>query len=320
MKYNLVSNGDYSNITVFCEGEMYVADTAHPNFKKIVLAAVASDDSVVDMFDQEKAVAQKFEKLSERVSIAGGKVFFDGDEVNDALTNQIVRFMEEGVENWKPLVNFFENVASNPNEHSRIQLFEWLNRHKFTITSEGNILGYKAVHTDTTDGETVVYKSSSSGTALVNGVAQSGQIKQSLGDMVEMPRSNVQHDPAQGCHTGLHFGTWSYARSFLGESGTVVAVVVNPRDIVSVPTDCDAQKVRTCRYVLSEVVDGPTVSAWAGRSPSAAEEDVCSDCGSDNLCCSDQYCDDCWPDQHRGCEDCGNEVDDGEFLCESCDQ
>lgn len=293
MKYNLISNGDHSNITVFVDDEMYVADSTHPNFQGIIAKVVEGDESVVELFDVAKTVATRFENVSERVSVANGRVYFDGDEVNNSLTQQIIRFMDEGVENWKPLVKFYEHVAANPNGHSREQLFEWLSRRNFTITDDGHILAYKAVYAN----EDGTFRSSSSGTAVVNGVSQSGQIVQALGDVVEMPRSAVQHDPSVGCHTGLHVGSWDYASTFLGDSGTLLAVKVNPRDIVSVPTDCDAAKVRTCRYTLSHVVREPIASAVWEEDYAAwdedDDEDVCMECGHYGLCCSTELCDGC---------------------------
>lgn len=35
----------------------------------------------------------------------------------------------------------------------------------------------------------------------------------------------------------------------------MLEVVINPRDVVSVPHDCSAQKLRTCRYVVTGVTD-----------------------------------------------------------------
>lgn len=68
-----------------------------------------------------------------------------------------------------------------------------------------------------------------------------------------MPRSQVTADSGIGCSAGLHVGTWDYAVTFLGHDTPVLAVLVSPRDVVSVPTDCDAQKMRVCRYqVLRE--------------------------------------------------------------------
>jgi hypothetical protein len=79
-----------------------------------------------------------------------------------------------------------------------------------------------------------------------------------------MPRSDVQHDPARSCHTGLHVGTYEYAHSYA--DAALLTVLVNPRDVVSVPTACGATKMRVCRYVVSD--DQPT----APQESAAVEE------------------------------------------------
>src|SRR5438270_13314737 len=103
MKYNLVNNDGFSNITVFIDGELLAANSNHPNFKNILAGVLNDDESVVDLFDVTKQLAVKFERLSERVSVNNGRVFFDGDEVNNELTRQILRFLEEDVEDWNSL-------------------------------------------------------------------------------------------------------------------------------------------------------------------------------------------------------------------------
>ena len=141
-------------------------------------------------------------------------------------------------------MNFYENILSNPNEHSREQLYGWLANYKsFTITYDGYIVGYKGVKTDA-DGNRW---STSSGKAIVDGEEVTGYIPNEDFSTVEMPRSEVQHNPRSGCSTGLHVGTHNYAR---GYGNTLIEVHVNPRDVVSVPTDCSSQKMRVCRYVI----------------------------------------------------------------------
>jgi hypothetical protein len=250
LQYTLVGNEDGSNIVVFVPGgQPQVAHESHPNFDKIIEGARAGDESVVDLFDVAATAAQRFQRLSERVTTANGRLYLDGEEVNNTLTTQVLRFMDED-EDFMPLIRFFENVQANPNEHSREQLFEWLDRRDFTITQDGMIVGYKGV-AKTEDG----FESISSGTAIVDGEVKKGRIPNHIGAIIEMPRSEVQHDPEVGCHVGLHVGTYEYASGFA--RGALLEVHVNPRDVVSVPTDCDAQKMRTCRYVVVNTIDAP---------------------------------------------------------------
>lgn len=259
IQYSIVSSGDDSFVTAFIPGEpapLVAAKSGHPNFDAIIAALVtneADNEELVDLFDVSRAVAAKFENLSDRVQVGNGRVLFDGAEIDNSLTKQIVRFLEEDVDDFQPLVNFMEKVMDNPQEHSREQLFDWLDHHEFTITNSGDIVGYKGVASDGNGS----YRSISSGseTVYVNGEPNTGQIPNPVGAVVNMDRGLVQHDPSVGCHRGLHVGTYDYAQSF--SRGTVLEVHVNPRDVVSVPTDCSWAKVRTCRYKVVDVIDAP---------------------------------------------------------------
>ncbi len=235
-------------ITVVIDGEPHCASNEHPNFNEIVKRASEGDVSVVDLFDVSNTIAKKFEPLSERVSVSDGIVYFDGEPIHSVLNTQIVEFMKAGLD-FMPLVNFYEKLEQNPNPDSRQQLYAWLDAHKFTITPNGDLLGYKGVKKNA-DGN---YVSVNHGKAIVNGQEVRGAIPNNPGDVVTMPRSEVQFDPGVGCSTGLHVGTWNYASDWA--QGAVLEVAVNPRDVVSVPHDCSAQKLRTCRYVVTGVTE-----------------------------------------------------------------
>lgn len=255
MKYNLIQieDGGEANLTVVHDGEMYVATNTHPNFARIVAGVTSGDESVVSLFDVQKTAQKRFDRLSERVTIASGKVYLDGEEVDNALTQQVVNFVDAGVEDFKPLVNFFEKIETNPNDHSRVQLYRWLADRNITITDEGNFIAYKGVNAMPDNDGGMEYYSISRGKAVSDGVSYDGEIPNPIGAIVEMPRGEVQHDPSVGCHKGLHAGTWSYASNFA--RGAVLTVEINPRDVVSVPTDCQDQKIRVCRYKVLDVTD-----------------------------------------------------------------
>lgn len=281
MKYNLVQVEDSgeANLTVVHDGEMYVATDSHPNFQRIVAGVISGDESVVELFDVQKTAQKRFDRLSERVTIANGKVYLDGEEVDNALTQQVINFVNNGVEDFKPLVAFFEKVETNPNAHSRVQLYAWLRDRNITLTEDGNFIAYKGVRVENDE-----YFSISTGKAISNGVEYNGAIPNPLGAIVEMPRSEVQHDPSVGCHTGLHAGTWNYARDFA--RGAVLTVEINPRDVVSVPTDCDAQKLRVCRYVVKDVteteLDTPVYTKYDDYDVDGYEDEEYDDYGYDS--------------------------------------
>lgn len=239
------------------DGELppVVADD-HPHFEALQSAAAdpeATAEDIRELADLSAAVASRLTPLSERVSVANGRVYFDGDELDNSITRHIIRGLDESYEEWAPYVAFLEAIAANPNEHSREQLFDWLRAHDFTITQDGEIVGYKGVAKN----EDGTYSPSyGGGYALVDGERQD-DIRQRLGSTVELPRSEVQHDPAAACSFGLHVGTHRYAEQYASR-GVTLKVAVNPRDVVSVPSDASGEKVRVCRYRVIEEVTAPS--------------------------------------------------------------
>lgn len=247
MKYNITTNdGDFTSVTAFINGDCMVATADHPNFDRIIEAVTSAhpnDDDVRCMFDMTVGIGARFLPLSDRVSVHAGRVYLDHVEVDNALTKAIAAFYVEGQDNFSPLVAFMEKIEMNPNEHSREMLFTWLAKHKFSICPDGDFIAYKGIGMDNC--------SISSGRAIVNGTLHNGNIPNAPGTIIEMPRNEVQHDPAIGCHTGLHVGNWRYASTF---GSKTIRVKVNPRDVVSVPSDSNDEKMRVCRYKVMEQV------------------------------------------------------------------
>ena len=259
LRFNLVQFDDTATLTVFHDGQPLVANDQHPNWERIFQGVVVDDDeSVLDLFDITRAVADKFQRLGSRVTAANNRIYFDGDEVNNTLSKKIMEFVEAGVDDWKPLVLFMEKVFDNPQEHSRVQLFDWLEKHAFAINEDGDILGYKGVALNEPSTNEArnnhTYQSVTSGTnrVTVDDHAFTGRVPQSVGSVVEMARGEVQFDPAVGCSAGLHVANYRYAK---GWGSVVLLVAVSPRDVVSVPTESNWEKVRVCRYRVVEVVD-----------------------------------------------------------------
>lgn len=255
MRYTVVKEGDQQNVVFFSpETGLLNTDSNNPNFDEIVSRlANGETEGVADLFDPSHVVSAKFEALSERVSVAGGRVYFDGDPLDGVLADQILRFVKAGVDDWQPLVNFYENLAANPSEHSRENLYRWLRSEDFSIDQDGMIVGYRYVQTDK-DGN---YVSCATGSAMVDGVPHTGHIPNPIGAVVTMPRSAVNHDPNQGCSYGLHVGTWGYSGN---NSQTVLEVRVNPRDVVSVPTEANGGKMRVCRFEVKGLTKSKNTS------------------------------------------------------------
>src|SRR5215208_3155851 len=135
--FTLTGDGESSSIAVFANGELLVAGSDHPNFTTIVKMARDGDESVVNLFDIGQVIASSFDAVSERVSYQNGGLFFDGDPIEGLLVDHIVRSLEAGLQDTTGLVNFLENLKSNPNAESVSMLYDWLQANgEFTIDTD----------------------------------------------------------------------------------------------------------------------------------------------------------------------------------------
>jgi len=277
--YDLVTGDGFSTLTGFnpdSDNPIYgPINSLHPNFDDILAGLRAGDSNVWDLFDVVDAVMSKFVSISDRYSWNGRDILFDGDPIEGPLADLLTKCLATGkTDDLFAVAKFGENLAMNPNEHSREQAFGWLARYNFQITSEGYVVTYKGLQT-THDPEvfTSTWASAVPGkpSGFVNGVPvpELSVIPQRVGDHVTLPRSEVLHDPNVACSRGLHAATEQYAR---GYGGIVGVALVNPRDIVSVPHE--GGKMRTSGYVLvsvdteslssAPVLSGAAVSGWSG--------------------------------------------------------
>jgi hypothetical protein len=267
-------------LTVFLPDGPLVVPGDHPQYDEVFDSARsgAAADEIVSLVDLSVAVAARFDKLTERISVSGGQVFFDGDPIRSSLTDHIVRALEDGSD-FRPLVNFYEKLAANPNDHSREQLYDWLDLRDFVIAPDGDLYAYKGC-----GGTADAPLSGWSGTAIVDGETITGKIPNKVGSTIEMPRSKVRHDPSTACSTGLHAGTYSYAKGYA--NGVLLLVKINPRDVVSVPTDGGGEKFRVSRYEVVSTFDAPRPIQSAVYDWEDPDEGLC-ECGES---LDDCYC------------------------------
>ena len=250
---------------IFDTGELATVGKEHPCLAQItkMLADNAADDEIKALINPVKAITLRLQRLSDRVTTDGSTLFFDGDVLDDSLADYIISLIHLEAEqaeapSWKPFVNFLEKLAQNPQKESSASLYTFIQNHGLTIRADGDFIAYKGLLED--------YTSVHSGPGIVNNVPTRGHLLNKPGSIVELKRSDISSDTSNGCAVGLHAGTASYASSF---GKVVVAVAINPRDVVSVPKDSSFQKIRVCRYeVLTELLSLTKAVATVGRDSS----------------------------------------------------
>lgn len=233
-----------------------------------------------EMSNDENTVA-----ISSRIRLVNNsKLMIDDNVITGPLSSQIMKMARErsanpdsvNVNDWMSLINFTELLFDNVDPYIREQLYDWLmyqvRNGRLTLTNEGKFLGYKGINPNLT--------SIHSGPGIVNGTPMNGHLDNSPGTTIEMARESVDANPNQTCSTGLHVGSFDYAKMF---GSVVVLVEVDPRDVISVPYDYDGQKIRTCKYKVIKVVDDELTEFSFNEVPDYMSDEVKEDEVADEL-------------------------------------
>lgn len=256
--FSLTEDSKGKSLSIFyTDGDSETVAESHVAFKAVIeklFSGSATDDEIRELTRVRETIVKKMSAVSERVSVDGTTVYFDGDPLRGEVSDIIKKMFEEGKElDFKPLVNFLEKAKTNPSLKSIDDLYRWIRAGDLVIDPEGFIIAYKAVRVR--DG---VNESIHAGNAFVNGVEVNGYIPNAPGTEISMARSKVNDNEFEACSYGLHAGTYGYASMFAGwqggETTRLILVRINPRDVVSVPNDHSDQKMRVSRYtVLTQI-------------------------------------------------------------------
>jgi len=223
-----------SNITVVINNKPHTISKTHPTFEKVKDAIKAGDwDTVRNIIDPKKMVLQYGKG---NLSIQGDKLFWKNNEFHNAMSRRMFAMIQEDMP-VEPLVLFMENLMDNPSYRAVNELYGFLEKNNLPITPDGHFLAYKKVRDDYKD-------------------CYTGTLDNSVGQVVVMERNQVNDDKNQTCSAGLHFCSQGYLNHFGGSR--VMILKINPRDVVSIPTDYNNTKGRCARYeVIGEVGVNP---------------------------------------------------------------
>lgn len=191
------------------------------------------------------------------VTLEGGVLRYNGVEVHTVLTDRILDIVRQGFD-IEPWIRFADNLFANPAPFSIDELYLFLEHGDLPITDDGCFLAYKNVRANFTD-------------------IHSGQFDNSVGQICEMERSEVDPNRNRTCSSGLHFCSKAYLPSFShgGSGGHTMIVKINPADVVSIPSDYKNTKGRAWRYeVVGEI---PETKAKTYEWPAVVEEDFTAD-------------------------------------------
>ena len=238
-----------NSITIFWEGKPYTLRKDHVNFKLAKQAIIeARYDDLGDLIDIQKAVE---DFIQGDIEVKDEVVYYKGHRLHGVVVEKLLSMLREGMKDSAPLVNFITRLQSNPSANSVNELYSFLSYKELPSTPEGKVLGYKGVQSDfwsnTGNADTIVLQGQTN---------ERHQIFNGVGEIIEVARRCVDDNKDNHCSHGLHIGSFDYADGWAGTDGRLLVVEFDPEDAVSVPTDCDFQKLRVSKYrVVQDITD-----------------------------------------------------------------
>lgn len=236
-----------NSITIFWEGKPYTLRSDHANFKLAEKAILdARYDDLGDLLDISKAVENFVEG---EIEVKDEIVYYKGHRLHGVVVDKLLDMLRSGMKDSAPLTNFITRLQANPSANSVNELYSFLSYKSLATTPEGRVLGYKGVQGDfwssTGNADTIVVQGETN---------DRHQILNEVGSTIEVARRCVDDNKDNHCSFGLHVGSYDYANQWAGQDGRLLLVEFDPQDAVSVPTDCDFQKLRVSKYkVVSDI-------------------------------------------------------------------
>lgn len=224
-------------------GKPHIIPKTHANYFNILAALDKGDiEAVKPLVEVRQNIADSSDGL---ITLENGKLIFDGKPLHNSLTTRILALMRDGFD-VRPLTNFLRNLLDNPSKTAVDELYLFLESCNLPITADGHFIAYKMIRRDWTD-------------------KHSGTMDNSVGAVVKMRRNEVDDKRHNTCSDGLHFASLHYVTN--GNFGSrnsgdrLVALKINPANVVSIPADYNNSKGRACEYLVLKELD------WDERLP-----------------------------------------------------
>jgi hypothetical protein len=273
------------HIFLVLDGKDYSINAGNSSFSKALEAYNAKDwESFIYIVNPEIRLKSLYASY-EGIEVKDGNLYVFGDPIHSTIAKRVISFIEHGLD-CVHLFKFILKLNMNPSKRAVDELYTFLEHRALPVTDNGNFLAYKAVRVDYTDKYT-------------------GKFLNTIDSVLEMPRNKVDDNKENGCSYGFHAGSVDYAKDFMNADGHLMIVEINPADVVSIPTDCQYQKLRTCKYkVVGEYEIDLNDPMYASRFQTDQDDDV-----------------DLWDDEgDSDWSDCGNcNCGDCACCCDSCD-
>jgi hypothetical protein len=235
------------NVTVNYDGETHIIPRSDALSDRLIKAV---RENKLNEIPALVSAAKRIEVFSKgNFVVQDGRVMVNGVAAPRVLSDKIIRFSNEGLP-FQPLLKFAENLQKNPSFRAVNELFTFLEKNDHPLTENGNFIAFKRVRDTFRD-------------------IHSNTMDNSVGNVVQVERNQVDEDSSRTCSHGLHVANWSYAHTQFAssnpETDVMLEVEVNPADVVAIPADYNNAKMRVCKYKVLGVVATPFVEGTSLR-------------------------------------------------------
>jgi hypothetical protein len=258
------------SILVVIDGKTFTAQAGTLQYNQLAEAILKAQlgqgswDDVRELTSTSGALRKWISGTEFTVGENGHTILYRGTAVPPSLQERIWRSANSG-ESPQPYLRFFERLALNPSYRSVQQLFNFMQHRHIPIEDDGHILTYKSVRPDLLDFHSATFDNSP-------------------GKVLKMPRNQISDDSDVACDEGFHVGALAYVDSFGTSSNDdygkrILICRVDPMNVVSVPKDHSAQKIRVCEYTVVGFHSAPMPSTTVDTSYTKMDEDEDEDEG-----------------------------------------
>jgi hypothetical protein len=265
MKYIINDTG----IVLFRNGKPQKFASNEKSYAAIIAALKLPEDQ------QEKAIDLALEQSNVNADIASigfminhttQQVAYKGELLPLPLAQKVFSLIKENLP-VTLLEKFWENLKLNPSYNSIRELYDFLSYKELPITEDGCFLAYRGLQDDFYS-----VRGNLQTKVLQGKVNKLGQIYNGVGEHIEVCRGDVDDNRDNTCSQGVHAGSYDYAQNW--SRGKVVVVKINPKDVVSVPSDYNCQKLRCCAYTVMSEIEREIDAVATDEDGQAVEEAI----------------------------------------------
>jgi len=244
VEYTVIATKDSIHINKVTNGEDHeneVISKNHKNFdtvSQIVWSNRGSQESLSQAYKMMNK-AQQVLSISDRIKLDTDNhiLLVDDIKLPVSLADKFIQITVAGSQvDLDKYTKFSINLTDNVSNSVLNRLYDFISANSVQITDDGMIICFKKVNSEFKD----IYSRS---------------FDNSVGKIVQVRRNQVDENINKTCSYGLHVCAAHYLDSYGSDyNNRVVKVLLDPADVVSIPSDYNDSKVRCCSYTVIEDV------------------------------------------------------------------